>query len=174
MARLTRKHQKLFAGSAANNGVFGSLQANNPQTSNDIATLQSLPAFEEGWDSAAFSADKLPPLEEFQGVQYGISYQQCYMLQEGIAEWEANTTYYIGGFVKEITSTGFRLYISIADNNTGNIVSNTSFWKKVMDSDDLYVLNSDLAAYLLASKLQYVQSLPASPDPDTYYFIPEE
>jgi hypothetical protein len=65
MARLTRKHQKLFAGSATNNGVFGSLQANNPQTSNDLATLQSLPAFEEGWDSAAFSADKLPPLEEF-------------------------------------------------------------------------------------------------------------
>lgn len=162
MARLTRKHQKLFAGSAANNGVFGSLQANNPQTSNDIATLQSLPAFEEGWDSAAFSADKLPPLEEFQGVQYGISYQQCYMLQEGIAEWETGTEYNIGSVVKELTPTGFKLYSSLTDNNVGNIVSNTTYWKLVMDSNDLY---------FRTSQMQVVSALPANPQAGTFYFV---
>ena len=126
MTRLTRKHQKLFAGSATNNGVFGSLQANNPQTSNDVETLQSLSAYDNGWDEAAFSADKLPTLEEFQGVQYGISYQQCYMLQEGIPEWNANTTYYIGSLAKVVTVSGFKIYNSIIDDNTGNNTSDTS------------------------------------------------
>lgn len=162
MARLVRKHQKLFAGSATNNGVFGSLQANNPQTSNDLATLQSLPAFEEGWDSAAFSADKLPPLEEFQGVQYGISYQQCYMLQEGVPEWETETEYNIGSVVKENTSTGFKLYSSLTDNNAGNIVSNTTYWKLVMDSNDLY---------FRTSQMQVVSALPANPQAGTFYFV---
>lgn len=162
MARLARKHQKLFAGSATNNGIFGSLQANNPQTSNDVETLQSLTAYEEGWDSAAFSADKLPPLEEFQGVQYGISYQQCYMLQEGIPEWESLTEYHIGSFAKEITPTGFKLYISTANNNTGNALSNTSYWKLVMDSDDLY---------FRTSQIQVVSALPENPQAGTFYFV---
>lgn len=138
MARLTRVHQKVFASNASNNGVFGSLQAGNPTTSNDVATLQSLSAFENGWDDAAYSGDKLPPLEEFQGVQYGISYQQAYMLQEGIAEWEANTPYYKGSLAKTISGSSFKLYCSLADNNTGNIVTNTTYWKLVMDSDAGY------------------------------------
>ena len=142
MARLTRVHQKVFASNASNNGVFGSLQAGNPQTSNDVATLQSLSAFENGWDDAIEQGDKLPPLEEFQGVQYGISYQQAYMLQEGIAEWDANTTYYKGSLTKTISGTSFKLYCSLADNNTGNVTTNTTYWKKVMDSDDVYALDS--------------------------------
>lgn len=165
MARLARKHQKLFAGSATNNGVFGSLQANNPQTSNDLATLQSLPAFEEGWDSAAFSADKLPPLEEFQGVQYGISYQQCYMLQEGIPEWEVGTEYNIGSLAKELTASGFKLYSSLADNNIGNALSNTTYWKLVMDSSDLY---------FRTSQMQVVSALPVNPQAGTFYFVTVE
>lgn len=144
MARLTRIHQKVFASNASNNGVFGSLQAGNPTTSNDVATLQSLSAFENGWDDAAYSGDKLPPLEEFQGIQYGISYQQAYMLQEGIAEWEANTPYYKGSLAKTISGSSFKLYCSLADNNTGNIVTNTTYWKKVMDSDDTYAFDSSV------------------------------
>lgn len=162
MARLSRVHQKLFAGQATNNGVFGSLQANDPQTSNDVATLQSLPAFEEGWDSATYSADDLPPLEEFQGIQYGISYQQCYMLQEGIPEWNTNATYYIGSLAKEVTAGGFKLYSSNTDNNTGNALSNTTYWKLVMDSSDLY---------FRTSQIQDVAALPVNPDADTYYFV---
>lgn len=142
MARLTRVHQKVFASNASNNGVFGSLQAGNPTTSNDVATLQSLSAFENGWDDAAYSGDKLPPLEEFQGIQYGISYQQAYMLQEGIAEWNASTPYYKGSLTKTISGSSFKLYCSLTDNNTGNITTNTTYWKKVMDSDDVYAFDS--------------------------------
>ena len=144
MARLTRVYQKVFASNAANNGVFGSLQAGNPTTSNDVATLQSLSAFENGWDDAIEQGDKLPPLEEFQGIQYGISYQQAYILQEGIAEWEANTPYYKGSLAKTISGSSFKLYCSLADNNTGNVVTNTTYWKLVMDSDDVYALNNEV------------------------------
>lgn len=147
MARLTRVYQKVFASNASNNGVFGSLQAGNPTTSNNVATLQSLSAFENGWDDAAYSGDKLPPLEEFQGIQYGISYQQAYMLQEGIAEWDASTPYYKGSLAKTISGSSFKLYCSLADNNTGNVVSNTTYWKLVMDSDAGYfVLSSNNTA----------------------------
>lgn len=147
MSRLTRVHQKVFASNAANNGVFGSLQAGNPQTSNDVATLQSLSAFENGWDDAIEQGDKLPPLEEFQGIQYGISYQQAYMLQEGIAEWDSSTPYYKGSLAKTISGSSFKLYCSLSDNNTGNIVTNTTYWKLVMDSDAGYfILNSNNTA----------------------------
>lgn len=142
MARLTRVHQKVFASNASNNGVFGSLQAGNPQTSNDVATLQSLSAFENGWDDAIEQGDKLPPLEEFQGIQYGISYQQAYMLQEGIAEWDASTPYYKGSLTKTISGTSFKLYCSLQDNNTNHVVTNTTYWKLVMDSDDTYAFDN--------------------------------
>lgn len=135
MARLTRVHQKVFASNASNNGVFGSLQAGNPQTSNDVATLQSLNAFENGWDDAIEQGDKLPPLEEFQGIQYGISYQQAYILQEGIPEWNTNTAYYKGSLVKTISGTSFKIFSSLTDNNTGNLTTNTTHWKLAYDSD---------------------------------------
>lgn len=148
MPRLTRVNQKVFASQATNNGVFGSLQANNPQTSNDVAVLQSLPAFLTGWDDAIEQGDKLPPLEEFQGIQYAISYQQAYMLQEGIAEWNEDTTYYKGSFCKTISGSSFKLYCSLLDNNLNKVTTNTTYWKKVMDSDDLYTLQSTTNALI--------------------------
>ena len=144
MARLTRVRQKVFASNASNNGVFGSLQAGNPTISNDVATLQSLSAFENGWDDAIEQGDKLPPLEEFQGVQYGISYQQAYIFQEGVPEWDANTPYYKGSLAKTISGAAFKLYCSLSDNNVGNLVSDTANWKLVMDSENTYAMNNEV------------------------------
>lgn len=142
MPRLARKNIKVFAGSATNNGVFGSLQANNPTTTSDVEQLQSLSAWGEGWNAATETSEELPPLEEIQGVEYVTTYQQAYIMQEGIPEWAATVTYYKGSLTKEVTSTGFRVYNSLTDNNTGNLLSDTSNWKKVMDSDDLYAFDS--------------------------------
>lgn len=142
MARLTRKNIKVFAGNATDNGVFGSLQANNPTTTSDVEQIQSLSAWSDGWNSATETSEMLPPLEEFQGVQYVTTYQQAYLMQEGIPEWAATVTYYKGCLAKEVTSTGFRIYNSLTDNNTGNILSDTSNWKKVMDSEDLYAFDN--------------------------------
>lgn len=142
MPRLTRKNIKVFAGSATNNGVFGSLQANNPTTTSDVEQLQSLSAWSEGWNAATETSEELPPLEEIQGVEYVTTYQQAYIMQEGVPEWAATVTYYKGCLTKEVTSTGFKIYNSLTDNNTGNLLSDTSNWKKVMDSDDLYAFDN--------------------------------
>ena len=142
MPRLARKNIKVFAGSATNNGVFGSLQANNPTTTSDVEQLQSLSAWGEGWNAATETSEELPPLEEIQGVEYVTTYQQAYIMQEGIPEWAATVTYYKGSLAKEVTSTGFRVYNSLTDDNIGNLLSDTSNWKKVMDSDDLYAFDS--------------------------------
>lgn len=142
MARLTRKNIKVFAGSASNNGIFGSLQANNPTTTNDVEQLQSLSAWAEGWNAATETSEELPPLEEIQGVEYVTTYQQAYIMQEGMPEWAATVTYYKGSLVKEVTTNGFRIYNSLKDNNTNNLLSDTTNWKKVMDSDDLYAFDS--------------------------------
>lgn len=144
MARLTRKNIKVFAENATDNGVFGSLQANNPTTTSDVEQIQSLSAWSDGWNSATETSEMLPPLEEFQGVQYVTTYQQAYLMQEGIPEWAATVTYYKGSLTKEVTSTGFRIYNSLTDNNAGNLLSDTSNWKKVMDSDDLYAFDNSV------------------------------
>lgn len=129
MARLTRATQKIFAGSATNNGVFGSLQAGSGQLSNDVETIQSLPAYEQGWNAATISSELLPPLEELQGVQYVNSYQLAYMFQEGIPEWDSATTYYQGSVVKVYSSSGTFLYSSITNDNIGNDpTTSTSNW----------------------------------------------
>ena len=144
MPRLARKNIKVFAGSATNNGVFGSLQANNPTITSDVEQIQSLTAWGEGWNAATETSEELPPLEEIQGVEYVTTYQQAYIMQEGLPEWAATVTYYKGSLTKEVTSTGFRIYNSLTDNNTGNLLSDTSNWKKVMDSDDLYATTAEL------------------------------
>lgn len=144
MARLTRKNIKVFAENATNNGVFGSLQAGNPVTTSNVEQVQSLPAWSTGWDSATMTSEKLPPLEEFQGVQYVTTYQQAYLMQEGIPEWASTVTYYKGCLAKEVTANGFRIYNSLTNNNKNHSLSDTSNWKKVMDSDDLYAFDGNV------------------------------
>lgn len=142
MVRLTRKNIKVFAGNATNNGVFGSLQAGNPVTTTNVEQIQSLPAWSVGWNSATMTSEKLPPLEEFQGIQYVTTYQQAYLMQEGMPEWASTVTYYKGSLAKKVTSNGFRIYCSLTNDNTNNLLSDTSNWKKVMDSSDLYAYDS--------------------------------
>lgn len=143
MARLTRKNIKVFAESASNNGVFGSLQAGNATVSNDVETIQSLAeAWSGGWNYATMTGEKLPPLEEFQGIQYVTTYQQAYIMQEGMPEWSASVTYYKGSLTKKVTTTGFQIYSSLTDNNINHQLSDTSNWKLVMDSANLYAFDN--------------------------------
>jgi len=134
MPRITRKNQKIFAESATNNGVFGSLQANDPTISNDPDVIQGRSAYANGWNDAAYSSELLPPLEEFQALQYLFSRQLAYLFQEGIAEWNTSTTYYIGSIVKVISSSVVKVYMSIVNNNTGNQTTDTTKWKMLFDS----------------------------------------
>lgn len=144
MTRLARKNLKVFASGASNNGVFGSLQANNPTTTTDIEAIQSLPAWGSGWNSATASSEMLPPLEEMQGVQYVETYQTAYILQEGVPEWLSTCEYHEGSMVKENITGGFKIYTSLVENNINNALSDTSKWKVVMNSTDLYAMESEV------------------------------
>lgn len=118
MARIPRKTQKIFAGSASNNGVFGSAADGTKVLSNDLATLQGKPAFLTGWLSAVIGDKKFPPLEEFQALNYINTSQLAYLFQEGIAAWDVGTTYFTNSIVKKAGT--YELYGSKVDNNTGN------------------------------------------------------
>lgn len=148
MARLLRKNQKVFAGNATNNGIFGSLQSGNPQTTNDIEQLQSLPAYNQGWNAATMSSETLPALEETQALNYINTYQLTYLLQEGIPEYSASTTYYKGSLVKYVNSNGFQILSSKTDDNQGNGVTNQDYWNIEFDSTNPPQLISNMVTNL--------------------------
>jgi hypothetical protein len=128
MAKITRVTQAIFAAGAANNGIFGSAQANaGPGTiAANITAVQSLAAFAQGWLSATIGANKFPPLEEFQALEWMNTTQLAYLFQEGVPEYDAGTTYYHYSICKDPTS--FKLYGSIVDANVGNALTNAAAW----------------------------------------------
>ncbi len=159
MPRITRKQQKVFAVDATNNGVFGSLQANDPVHSQDPDIIQSRTAYSNGWNDATYSAEKLPPLEEFQALQYLFSRQIAYLMQDGIPEWDTNTTYYKGALVKAIQSDGsFILYASLIDNNQGNLVTDTTKWVITNTSTNFHQGIPNWRADVIYSKGDWVKS----------------
>jgi len=163
MPRITRKQQKVFAVDATNNGVFGSLQANDPVHSQDPDVIQSRTAYSNGWNDATYSAEKLPPLEEFQALQYLFSRQLAYLMQDGIAEWDTNTTYYKGSLVKAIQSDGsFILYASLVDNNQGNLVSDTTKWVITNTSTNFHQGIPNWRADVIYSEGDWVKSYNSS------------
>lgn len=131
MAKITRKTQKVFAGSASNNGVFGSAQLGTKVLSNDLATLQGLSAWDNGWVDAVLTGLQLPPLEEDQTLHYVATKQLAYIFQEGVAEYDSGTTYFQKSIVKK-TGT-YQIYGSLTDNNTGNPLTDAVNWALLQD-----------------------------------------
>lgn len=131
MAKITRKTQKQFGGSAANNQQFGSANAGGSVSSDDPDVLQALAAYENGWNDAVISGDRLPVLGEMQGLQYVLSRQIAYTLQEGISEYDAGTTYYTNSIVKQAGT--YRLYGSVTNDNIGNALTNGANWSLLQD-----------------------------------------
>lgn len=129
MARIPRKTQKIFSGSANGDqiAVFGTMKTGTPQYSGDIETLQSA-EYEQGWSDAILN-DKAPYLEEMNGVQYGLSKQIAYLLQQGLAnEYDTNTIYFKGSTVAVINNATVTYYRSLTDNNQGNAVTDGVNW----------------------------------------------
>lgn len=133
MARIPRVTQSIFAGSATNNGVFGSAQANSgPGTiSSVLATIMGLPAWATGWVNAVIGGSKFPPLEEFQALEYVHSTQIAYILQQGIPEYDAGTNYFVDNIVCKAGT--FQLYGSITNGNEGNALTDGTNWKLLID-----------------------------------------
>lgn len=123
MAKIARTTQLVFAGSATNNGQFGSAQAGTFNLTNSVATIQGLAAWAAGWLSATLGANDFPPLEELQAVEYVITSQLAYQFQEGLAEYDAGTNYFHYSIAKAPGT--FTYYGSLIDNNLGNTPSSS-------------------------------------------------
>lgn len=140
MARLKRVTHKLFAENApvvesgntsVEIGQFGSALAGTYVATNDVATLQALPAYTRGWGGAVIADEQLPTLEDMNAVQRVQSYQTGYLFQEGIAEYDASSEYGIGSICKVIEGTDVKLYKSLIADNVGNPITDTNSWEEL-------------------------------------------
>ena len=117
MATLSRVFAKLFGGTADPSingeiGQFGSAKSGAKLNTADVATIQALSAYDKGWSAAVVSTRNFPPIEEVTGVLKTLSYQACYLLQEGIPEWDATTVYSNTSVTKVINGNQLDFYIS--------------------------------------------------------------
>ena len=136
MAKLTRVTGKVFGSAALAQsggiGQFGSAATGTPNPTTDVATIQALQAYLDGWGSAVITSRNFPPIEEVTGVLKTISYQACYLLQEGIPEYDASTEYSNTSIVKSINGNELSFYISLVNSNVGNALTDTTKWSKAV------------------------------------------
>lgn len=136
MAKLQRITGKVFGETAsavgdANVGPyigqFGSAKLGTYYGTTDVSEIQNLSAWSNGFIDAVTPSNQYPTLPEMTGVCKNLSYQECYILQQGIPEYDANTEYYTNGFC----SYGNEIYISLQDSNTGNQPDTSpTYWAK--------------------------------------------
>lgn len=132
MAAIPRSFQDIFARSLTPSGniaVFGSLLAGAPAYSGDPKVIQSLAGYLNGFNGADIG-NRSPSVEDMNGLIYLITYQLAYLLQSGVPEWNADTTYWQNQFVRGIGTAV--LYQSVIDNNTNNAVGDTNSWLPVV------------------------------------------
>lgn len=143
MAILTRKTMKVFAAAAADIGQFGSGQLGTKVITTDPAVVMNASAgaaWAGGWLLAVLGANKFPPLEEMNGIAFVNTYQLAYLFQEGVAEYDAATTYYQHSVVKK--SGTYQLYGSVTNANIGNALTDPTNWLLLGDLSNLNSGNS--------------------------------
>ena len=138
MTRLERVTNKIFGSTASivgteefgpEIGQFGSAKLGTYVATNDIAQIQGLSAWDNGWIDAVIPNQQYPTLPEMTGFGKVVTQQISYLMQEGIAEWDASTTYYKESLVKYIpTTTTYSTSASIGDSTgitSASVVNNT-------------------------------------------------
>jgi hypothetical protein len=130
MPRKARKTQKQFGASAGalEIGKYGSFAAGAPSYTTDPAVIQSLVQYDQGWVGA--SQGDAPAVEDRNALDFLFAYQLFYLMQAGIPEWDAGTTYYTGNVVSVGNQYGFQ-YVSLADDNLNHAVTDTLYWRKI-------------------------------------------
>ncbi|MGM9544496.1 MAG: hypothetical protein ACI3T9_05880 [Romboutsia timonensis] len=154
MAKLERKNFKVFGENAPLDeiGQFGSAKATTKKNTKDIEEIQELDAWSDGWGGAVISNKNYPPMEEMTGAMNVMSYQTAYTLQEGIPEWNKDTTYYKGSIVKNLEGEDVKLYQSISNDNLNNPLSNTDNWSEISFGTGLEVCDIGMALYVDETK----------------------
>ena len=146
MTQYQRITGKVFGGNATATGSdpqiaqFGSALANTFVGTTDPETIQSLPAWGQGWIGAVTPETQFPPLPEMTGAMKVLSHQICGILQQGVSTWDNGTIYYTGNFC----SKNGIVYVSLSDINQGNDPeADTTNWRNYGGADiDLSNLSS--------------------------------
>ncbi len=130
MAKITRKTAQLFAIAGAGTDVqqFASFEVNGaPTYTTSPAVIMALPAWQQGWSAAQSDGTFAPYFQDRNAVDLVAMYQLAYLLQQGVAEWDAATTYYANSVVQ----SGGQLYLSLQDLNVGNVppVASNALWR---------------------------------------------
>ena len=135
MAKLPNKKMRVFgeAGETTDFAQFGSLAANNIAYTKDPELAQSLPNYLNGWRSAVIGQNA-PTIEDMNALFHMITYQIAYLKQQGVAEWDEQTTYHIGSLV----SLRGILYYSIVNNNLNDdpLRSDSDAWEPLSFRDN--------------------------------------
>lgn len=121
MAKIPRVTQKIFAENAGSNEVtaFGTAKnGDDAKYTKDLSKIQT-EAFTQGWEPALLT-DDAPFMEDMNAVLLALSQQIAYLLQDGIAEWDNQTTYYKFSIVKKVINEDLKLFYSLTDDNIGN------------------------------------------------------
>ena len=157
---LERIEHKVFASEAPleEMGQFGSALATTKLNTKDVAEIQALPAYTQGWGSAIISENNYPAMEEMNGVLNVMSYHTGYLYQEGIPEYSATQTYSASSIVKN--SNGI-MYRSKKDNNIGNSLDNVEWFEK-FDLDAK--ANTDLSNLSTAGQAKFNDKVSKSGD----------
>lgn len=133
MSKLTRFFQKVFANAANANELaqYGSFAAGVPaQYSGGTVNpdlVQALANFDRGLFGATIGNGS-SLLQDTNAMYYLVTRQIAYVMQQGTAEWDVSTTYFIGS----LASSGGIVYRSVADNNVGNAVSDAANWAPML------------------------------------------
>lgn len=159
MARLTRVTNKVFGSTASivddptygpQIGQFGSAKAGTYNATADVATIQGLPAWNNGWIDAVIPNQQYPTLPEMTGFGKVVTYQTGYILQEGVAEWDAGTTYYKNSIVKYASTTSTQSATASIGDSTGvtSASVNSNTFISQISTDGVYVFSYDGANWL--------------------------
>lgn len=132
MSLIPRKTALIFGSlltPTGNVAKWGSLAAGAAGYSNDPALIQT-PAWLQGLN-AELIGNRSPVKEDFNGLFLVLSQQIAYLLQAGIAEWDATTDYWIDQIAR---GSDGNLYASKTDNNTGHDpISDSNNWGNLFD-----------------------------------------
>ena len=141
MAKLTRILHKIFGASATSDqmSVYGSYKNGSTTPSLDPAVISGQANWLQGMPGGVIGRNS-PLIEEMNGLFFHTGRQLGYLFQQGIPEYDPDTTYYIGSFC---TLAGV-LYCSLADDNLDNLVSDVTKWKKVPTAEFPYYASTAL------------------------------
>ena len=135
MAKLERKTQKIFGATSPTSEItaYATTLDDTPNFTRDVAEIQN-EAWEKGVFAGTDNGNQRPFAEDRNGVDYTITRQLAYILQAGIAEWDAGTDYHLN----DMCRIGNMLYISLANDNLNhNPISSPNWWRAyTIDNED--------------------------------------